>query len=197
MNSTIQTLSDTALLSVLVGDQTATTLLSGTGGSLALLLHEKAHAAYLKPHAAKKLQAARELVRRSLAEQIKHGDAMTSPQAVREYLQVTLRGLEHEVFVVVFLDARNRVIAMEELFRGTLTQTSVYPREVIKRALALNAAAVILAHNHPSGDGIPSRADELLTKRLRETLGYIDVRVLDHFIVAGPSVVSLAESGML
>jgi DNA repair protein RadC len=110
---------------------------------------------------------------------------------------VALARLEHEVFMALFLDAQNRVIAAEELFRGTLTQTSVYPREVVKRALVHNAAAVILAHNHPSGVAEPSRADEFLTQTLRQSLSLVDARVLDHFIVAGNGVVSFAERGLL
>jgi DNA repair protein RadC len=143
------------------------------------------------------LQAARELVRRSLAEQMQQRDVLSSPQAVRDYLRVALARLEHEVFMALFLDAQNRVIAAEELFRGTLTQTSVYPREVVKRALVHNAAAVILAHNHPSGNAEPSRADEFLTQTLRQSLSLVDARVLDHFIVAGNGVVSFAERGLL
>jgi DNA repair protein RadC len=136
-------------------------------------------------------------VRRSLAEQMQQRDVLASPQAVRDYLRVALARLEHEVFMALFLDAQNRVIAAEELFRGTLTQTSVYPREVVKRALVHNAAAVILAHNHPSGVAEPSRADEFLTQTLRQSLSLVDARVLDHFIVAGNGVVSFAERGLL
>lgn len=196
MRSTIQSLSDADLLGVLVGPRTAVHLLKDASGSLAQLLHEPA-AIYAKPGTADKLQAARELVRRSLVEQMRQRDVLDSPQAVRDYLRVTLARLEHEVFMAVFLDAQHRVIAAEELFRGTLTQTSVYPREVVKRALANNAAAVIFAHNHPSGIPEPSRSDELLTQALREALSLVDVRVLDHFIVGGNGVVSFAERGLL
>jgi DNA repair protein RadC len=125
------------------------------------------------------------------------GDALTSPTAVRDYLRLILRSKEYEVFCCVFLDAQNRVLAVEELFRGTLTQTSVYPREIIKRALAHNAAALILAHNHPSGVAEPSQADRLLTRKLADALALVDVRVLDHFIVAGASSLSFMESGQL
>ncbi len=151
------------------------------------------------PRVMSKLQAAAELVRRSLAEAMAHRDVLASPAAVRTYLRLMLARLEHEVFVVLFLDAQNRVIASEEMFRGTLTQTSVYPREVVKRTLELNAAAVILAHNHPSGLAEPSRADEALTQTLRASLALIDARVLDHFIVAGNgnSILSFAERGLL
>lgn len=143
------------------------------------------------------LQAVIEMARRTLAEDMHTSDALASPQAVRDYLRLVLRNKEYEVFCCVFLDAQNRVIAVEELFRGTLTQTSVYPREIVKRALALNAAAVILAHNHPSGVAEPSAADHSLTRRLAETLALVDVRVLDHFIVAGASSLSFMESGQL
>jgi len=143
------------------------------------------------------LQAVLELARRALKEKIASGAALSSPAAVREYLRLKLQALPHEVFVVLFLDAQNRVIEIEELFRGTLTQTSVYPREVVKRALARNAGAVIFAHNHPSGVAEPSHADETLTQALKQALALIDVRVLDHFIVAGAGVVSFAERGLL
>lgn len=124
-------------------------------------------------------------------------DALRSPSAVRDYLRLRLAGRRHEVFVVVFLDAQHRVIATEEMFRGTLTQTSVYPREVVIEALTHNAAAVILCHNHPSGMAEPSTADRALTRTLREALALVDVRVLDHLVVAGASAVSFAERGLL
>ena len=197
MRSTIQSLSNADLLGVLVGPRTAAHLLEDASGSLAQLLHEPVPAGYGQPRATSKLLAARELVRRSLAEEMRHRDVLTSPQAVREYLRVSLAHLEHEVFVTVFLDSQHRVIASEELFRGTLTQTSVYPREVVKRALAHNAAAVILAHNHPSGCVEPSRADEYLTQTLRQALSLVDARVLDHFVIAGNGMVSFAERGLL
>ncbi len=123
--------------------------------------------------------------------------ALTSPQAVRDYLRLRIATLEHEVFVVLFLDSQNRLIAVEELFRGTLTQTSVYPREVVKAALKHNAAGVILAHNHPSGVVEPSRADELLTQSLKAALSLVDIRTLDHFVVAGTQTTSFAERGLL
>jgi DNA repair protein RadC len=124
-------------------------------------------------------------------------DAMTSPQAVRDYLRTRLACLPHEVFACLFLDSQNRLIACEELFRGTLAQTSVYPWEVVKAALGCNAAAVIFAHNHPSGVAEPSRADELLTTALKQALALVDIRTLDHMIVAGPQVLSFAERGLL
>ena len=132
-----------------------------------------------------------------LATRIKHGDALGSPGAVRDYLRLALSGKEHEVFIVVLLDAQNRVLAAEELFRGTLTQTSVYPREVVKSALKHNAAGVVLAHNHPSGVAEPSHADQLLTTSLKQALALVDIKVLDHFIVAGGSALSFAERGLL
>lgn len=143
------------------------------------------------------LQAVMEISRRALKEKLATGNALNSPSAVRDYLRMKLQSLPHEVFFVLFLDAQNRVIGSEELFRGTLTQTSVYPREVVKRALHYNAGAVILAHNHPSGVAEPSHADETLTQALKQALSLIDVRVLDHFIVAGSGVLSFAERGLL
>lgn len=143
------------------------------------------------------LQAVLEMARRALQEQMSGGDALNSPRAVREYLQLLLKGRQQEVFVALFLDAQHRVIATEELFQGTLTQTSVYPREVVKRALYHNAAAVIFAHNHPSGVAEPSQSDQLLTDALKQALQLVDVRVLDHFIVAGTEGCSFAEKGML
>jgi DNA repair protein RadC len=143
------------------------------------------------------LQAVMEMARRALREKLATGNALSSPSAVREFLRLKLQALPHEVFLCLFLDAQNRVIASEELFRGTLTQTSVYPREVVKRALHHNAGAVIFAHNHPSGVAEPSHADESLTHALKQSLALLDVRVLDHFIVAGSGVLSFAERGLL
>ena len=134
---------------------------------------------------------------RLLACEVRQTDVLTSPGAVRDYLQLRLADRPHEVFAVVFLDSQNGVIATEEMFRGTLTQTSVYPREVAIEALAHNAAAVILCHNHPSGAALPSRADELLTQTLRTALALVDVRVLDHFIVTRSAVTSMAELGLV
>jgi DNA repair protein RadC len=193
----IESLSDTDLLGLLVGSRHAVHLLKGASGSLSHLLHEPLPVVYAQPRVASKLKAAAELVRRSLVEVIAHKDVLASPSEVRTYLRVTLAKRDHEVFMVLFLDAQNRVIASEEMFRGTLTQTSVYPREVVRRTLAHNAAAVILAHNHPSGVAEPSRADEFLTRTLREALALIDARVLDHIIVAGNCVLSFAERGLL
>ena len=143
------------------------------------------------------LQAVVEMARRALGEEIGERDAMSSPRAVREFLQLSLGGRPHEVFVALFLDSQNRMLGSEELFRGTLTQTSVYPREVVKTALRYNAAGVIFAHNHPSGVAEPSRADELLTQTLKQALSLVEIKTLDHFIVAGTRTVSFAERGLL
>ena len=132
-----------------------------------------------------------------LERRIRDGPALASPAAVRDYLRLLLHDRPHEVFVCVFLDSQQRVIACDELFRGTLAQTSVYPREVVKAALAHNAAAVIFAHNHPSGIAEPSRADELLTQSLKQALALVDIRALDHFVVAGSALVSFAERGLM
>ena len=125
------------------------------------------------------------------------GEVLSSPNAVRDFLRLKLARLEHEVFFCVFLDAQNRVISVDEMFRGTLTQTAVYPRKVVKEALARNAAAVILAHNHPSGSAEPSRADEFLTRTLKAALALVDVRVLDHMVVTRTGVTSMAELGLI
>jgi DNA repair protein RadC len=141
--------------------------------------------------------AAIELARRSLQEKLKESAALTSPGAVRDYLRLRLASRKEEAFVCIWLDAQHRAIAIEEPFRGTLTQTSVYPREIVKAALRFNAAAVIFAHNHPSGVAQPSQSDELLTRNLKEALSLIEVKVLDHFIVAGNQAISFAERGLL
>lgn len=143
------------------------------------------------------IPAVMELARRALAEEMKSRDSLTSPAAVRGYLRLAMQHLGHECFYCVFLDAQNRVIEAHELFRGTLTQTSVYPREVVKHALAHNAASVILAHNHPSGVAEPSLQDQALTRTLAEALSLVDVKVLDHFIVAPGACLSFAERGLL
>ncbi|MCS0630903.1 DNA repair protein RadC [Telluria mixta] len=143
------------------------------------------------------LQAVMELARRAIAEQLQAGEAFGSPELVKRYLRMKLGGQRHESFVVLFLDVKNRLIADRELFRGTLTQTSVYPREVVIEALDYNAASVILAHNHPSGLPEPSDADLRLTGALVKALSLVDIRVLDHFVVAGPLVHSFAEHGQI
>lgn len=143
------------------------------------------------------LQAVLEMARRALEEKMREPHLLNSPQAVRDYLRLALQSKPHEVFLGIFLDAQHRVVEVEELSSGTLTQTSVYPREVVKRALHFNAAAVIFAHNHPSGVAEPSRADEDLTRALKQALKLIDVSVLDHFIVGSSGVLSFAERGLL
>lgn len=143
------------------------------------------------------LQAVMELARRALGEQLEDGALLNSTQAVSQYLRLLFKNRAYESFVVLFVDVRNRLIAIEELFRGTLDKASVYPREVVKAALERNAAAVILAHNHPSGDPQPSQADLVLTGALKEALALVDVRVLDHFVVAGTRTHSFAEHGQI
>lgn len=128
---------------------------------------------------------------------MQRGEKFTSPQATKDYLQMKLAGLEHEVFAVLFLDNQHRLIAYREMFRGTLDSASVHPREVVKEALALNAGAIIMAHNHPSGHPEPSAADRQITKRLQEALALVDVRILDHLVVGGFTSVSFAERGLV
>ena len=140
---------------------------------------------------------ARELVKRWLCEEMKGRTVFATPDAVRDFLRIHFAGQEYESFVVLFLDAQNRLITFEEMFRGTLTQTSVYPREIVKTALRENAACVIFSHNHPSGVPEPSRADESLTQTLKAALSLVDVRVLDHIIVGGSGTLSFAERGLL
>ena len=142
-------------------------------------------------------QAVMEMARRALLAEAKSGVNLSSPKAVKDFLKLQLGGRLVEVFVGIFLDAQNRVIEVEELFQGTLTQTSVFPREVVRRALHFNAAAMIFAHNHPSGVCEPSHADENLTQVLKQALALVDVRVLDHFIVGSGRPLSFAEKGLL
>jgi DNA repair protein RadC len=173
-----------------------------TFGGVAGLLHTTAESLKRikgQGGAAKRAQlvAVLELARRALAENLSQKTLFDTPQAVRDYLQLQLGNRQHEVFAMLFLDSQHRLIALEELFRGTLTQTSVYPREVVIRALALNAASVVLAHNHPSGSAQPSRADEALTRNLKSALALVDIRVLDHFVVTSTQAVSMAELGLL
>jgi DNA repair protein RadC len=203
-----QSLSDAELLAILlrtgVAGKSAVDLARGLikrFGSLTQLLtasqKKLCEAPGLGPAKYAQLHAVLEMARRALDEKIKAGDALNSPKAVREYLRLMLSGREYEVFAGIFLDAQNRVVAVDELFRGTLSQTSVFPREVVKRALRHNAAGVIFAHNHPSGLAEPSSADEALTAALRKSLALVDVKVLDHFIVGSDSVMSFAERGLL
>ncbi|MFZ6863687.1 RadC family protein [Undibacterium sp. Ji67W] len=143
------------------------------------------------------LHAVLELAKRAINEELKVNASLSSPQAVKNYLQLLLGNKTYESFAVLFLDIKNRLIVSEELFRGTLNHASVYPREVVKTALFHNAAAIILAHNHPSGSCEPSRADIDLTKNLQQAMGLVDIKVLDHFIVANPHVYSFAEHGLM
>jgi len=203
-----QVLSDAELLAIILRTGTAgrTALdlgraalarFGGLAGLLAASTGELAAIDGLGPAKSAQLQAVLELARRSLREEVRRDTLLSSPGKVRDFLRMTLSRREHEVFMALFLDSQNRLLAADELFRGTLTQTSVYPREVVKRALALNAGAVIFAHNHPSGVAEPSRSDELLTASLKQALALVDVRVLDHLIVAGTATMSFAERGLL
>lgn len=180
--------------------QLAQRLLDEFGG-LAGLLHtgtdDLKRIKGLGPAKRAEVAAVLELARRSLQQRLQERPAFDAPDRVRDYLRLQLAAREHEVFAVLFLDAQHKLIRFDEMFRGTLAQTSVHPREVVRRALALNAAAVVLAHNHPSGLAEPSRADELLTYTLKQALALVDVRVLDHVIVARGSTVSFAERGLL
>ena len=151
----------------------------------------------LGPAKQAELLAVFELARRALGQRLKEREAFQTPGAVKQYLQLQLAHKNHEVFAVLFLDSQNRMLAMEELFRGTLSQTSVYPREVVMRALHHQAAAVVLSHNHPSGSVQPSRADEHLTQTLKASLALVDVRVLDHIIVGQGQALSMAEQGLM
>jgi DNA repair protein RadC len=199
-------LTDAELLAVVLGAgrrgasalEAARTALAGHGSLARLVLGGvPVGSRGLGPAGRARLRASVELALRAARDALARGDALTSPEAVRDYLRLALAARESEAFVALFLDSQHRLLVAEELFRGTLAQTSVYPREVVKAALACNAAAVIFAHNHPSGVAEPSRADELLTASLKSALALIDVRVLDHFVVAGPVVVSFAERGLL
>jgi DNA repair protein RadC len=169
----------------------------GFGGLLHTPSAELQRVKGLGPAKRAEVAAVLEIARRALQQRLTESPAFESPQAVKDYLGLHLAPLPHEVFAVLFLDSQHRLLRLEEMFRGTLAQTSVYPREVVRRAMALNAAAVILAHNHPSGLAEPSRADEALTQALKSALQLVDVRVLDHLVVARGAVVSFAERGLL
>jgi DNA repair protein RadC len=201
-------LSDAELLAVFlrvgVRGQDAVALARATlahFGSLAALFHAPCSAFTalhgLGPAKYAQLAAVMELAQRAIAEQLQSGETLGSPDIVKHYLRLRLARKPHESFYVLFLDVKNRLLACEEMFRGTLTHTSVYPREVVKAALGHNAAGVMLAHNHPSGSPEPSEADLILTRSLMQALALIDVRILDHFVVAGPHVHSFAEHGQL
>ncbi|MBI3894348.1 MAG: DNA repair protein RadC [Acidobacteria bacterium] len=184
------TLSDQELITLLIGRQAAARLRERSLGQM-LSEAEKDVRTYGK------LLAAREIVRRALREDLNCQPGLSSPTAVRDYLRLHFIGKEHEAFVALFLDSQHHVIEIEELFRGTLSQTSVYPREVVKQALKHNAAAAVFAHNHPSGVAEPSSADELLTRTLKQSLALVDISVLDHFVVAGTKAISFAERGLI
>ncbi|HEY7903961.1 MAG TPA: DNA repair protein RadC [Casimicrobiaceae bacterium] len=170
---------------------------SGLAGLAAADVQAVSRVRGIGPAKAAQIRAAVEIVRRALRESLARGAALSSPEAVRDYLRLVLAARPVEVFIGLFLDTQHRLIAADELFHGTLAQTSVFPREVVKAALGYNAAAVIFAHNHPSGVAEPSRADELLTQSLKSALSLVDVRTLDHFVVAGPTVLSFAERGLI
>ncbi len=192
---------DVNLLATLICDGTRVQAINAAGhllrqfGSLRALMDADARSVGGAKHA--KLQAAMELARRVLEETMERCDTLRQVSTTREYLMLRLRHHPDEVFAVLFLDIRNRVIAYEELFFGTIDGASVHPRQVVRRTLHHNAAALILAHNHPSGVAEPSRADEQITQRLKEALGLIDVRVLDHFVIGDGESVSFAERGLI
>jgi DNA repair protein RadC len=180
--------------------QLADSVLQRFGGFAGLLQADGASLKGVKglgPAKRAELAAVVEMARRALAQRLVARTVFDTPGAVKDYVQLHLAELPHEVFQVLFLDSQHRLLAMEEMFRGTLTQTSVYPREVVRRALERNAGAVILAHNHPSGLAEPSRADEFLTQSLKTALALVDVRVLDHLVVGQGQVVSFAERGLI
>ena len=184
-------------LSVLQLAQQLLDAFDGLGGLLQASANDLRRVKGLGPAKRAEITAVMELARRSLAQELAERAVLTSPQQVKDFLRLKLAHLGHEVFAVLFLNAQHQLVELEEMFRGTLTQTSVYPREVVKRALELQASAVILAHNHPSGVAEPSRADEYLTQTLKAALQLVDVRVLDHLVVGRAGVVSFAERGLL
>ncbi len=184
-------------LSVLQLAQQLLDAFGGLGGLLHASASDLKRVKGLGPAKRAEITAVMELARRSLAQELAERAVLTSPQQVKDFLRLKLAHLGHEVFAVLFLNAQHQLVELEEMFRGTLTQTSVYPREVVKRALELQASAVILAHNHPSGVAEPSRADEYLTQTLKAALQLVDVRVLDHLVVGRAGVVSFAERGLL
>ncbi len=184
----------------LKNDSTSRTIDGGFGG-ISGLLHatpdDLKRVKGLGPAKRAEIVAVLELARRAMAEQLKERTVFADPNTIKHYLKLHLAARSYEVFAVIFLDAQNRLLAMEEMFRGTLTQSSVYPREVVLRALHHHAGAVVLAHNHPSGHVQPSPADEALTRTLKAALALVDVRVLDHVIVAPGTALSMAERGLL
>jgi len=202
------TLSDAELLALLLRTgfkglgvlELAQSVITQFGGYAGLLHAQAGDLKGIKglgPAKRAELAAVIEMARRALAQKLEAAPVFDSPQAVKDYLQLHLGSLQHEVFAVLFLDSQHKLLGLERLFTGTLGQTSVYPREVVKRALARNAGAVILAHNHPSGVAEPSRADEFLTQTLKNALALVDVRVIDHLVIGQGQVVSFAERGLL
>jgi DNA repair protein RadC len=185
----ISALSDRELLALLIGEKTATKLYGGRLFTLAFGTEDKA------PN--RKLRASVEFAKRLMREKLYRGPALQSPKEVTQYLSAHFLGKEYEAFVVVFLDTRHRVLSVEEMFRGTIDGATVYPREVAYAVLRHKAAACIFAHNHPSGVAEPSLADQAITRRLKDALSVIDIRVLDHFVIAGTEVVSFAERGLI
>ena len=193
-----ESLPDQVLLSALVGSEQAGRMLSQARGSLALVLREASRPYDPRsPMPPSTLGAAVELVKRAYLEQARERSLLASPQLVREYLKLQLGNVGFEVFYCLMLNAQSRLIAPVEMFRGTLNQTSVYPREVVRMTIEHGATGVLLVHNHPSGRPDPSEADRVLTARLKEVLALIDVQVLDHIIVAGNATFSFAEHGLI
>jgi DNA repair protein RadC len=196
----IRSLPNATLLGLLLGEATAAPL---AGKSLADLFNLRSRPLTIRETGAddrseRILDAAKELLARALSEEMQEGEVLSSPDKVRDFLRLRLAERPHEVFMVLLMDVQHRLLADVELFRGTLTQTSVYPREVVKLALSHNAAAVIFAHNHPSGVPEPSQADIHLTNALRQALSLVDVRTIDHIVVGGNALpVSFAERGLL
>ncbi len=201
-------LADAELLAVLLGQgargisavELARVLLDrfgGVRGTLNAQPRELCQVAGMGPAKAARLLAARECGARFVRERLRPGVTIGSPADSREYLLASLRDRPHEVFCCLFMDNRHRVLAFDELFRGTIDAAAVYPREIVKQALARNAAAVILAHNHPSGVAEPSQSDQLITRRIRDALELVDIRLLDHFVIGDNQCVSLASRGML
>jgi len=196
----IRAMPNAALLGLLLGDEAATQLANRSLIEI-FALHtgfnamRECQTGYGAAHI---IGAAKELMRRALSESMQQGDCLADPVTVKDYLRLQLAGLPHEIFMVLLLDSQNRLIEGVELFRGTINQTSVYPREIVKLALERNAAGVVFAHNHPSGAAEPSSADESLTRTLKSALALVDIRVLDHFIVAGTrEPLSFAERGLI
>lgn len=199
-DATIKGRTDAELLATLVGSSPAARIMRRFGSIRALLHADEADILGCAGMGRARLLALRavpELARRYFAESLPHGAIIRSPADTETFLQARLQHLDHELFCCLFLDNRHRVLRFDELFRGTIDGTSVYPREVVKEALSVNAAAVILAHNHPSGVAEPSQADERITRRLRAALELVDIRLLDHLIIGAGKATSLASRGLL